>query len=367
MARPHYAFAPAGAYVGQWLQSFRQFPPRAKPGSFNLDRVMEEVRSHRAAGRGLSPLGELVSSAMTDLEGMVHLAGGRFRMGADDQYPEEAPAHWVDVSDFWIDACPVTNAQFAKFVTSTGHVTMAEVPPRAEDYPGALEDMLYPGSLVFKATRGPVDLSNCLPWWEYRRGANWRHPFGPDSSIAGLDNHPVVHVAYADALAYAKWAGKELATEAQWEYAARGGLEGATYAWGDVFRPGGKWMANTFIGRFPYRNMRTDGFSSTTPVGTYPANGYGLYDMIGNVWEWTQDWFVPGHAADPAKPCCIPKDPRGAEMGVLDRHAPIPQKVLKGGSHLCTPDYCKRYRPAARHAESIDTSTSHVGFRCVVP
>lgn len=297
---------------------------------------------------------------------MVHIAGGRFQMGSDDQYPEESPAHCVDVSDFWIDACPVTNAQFAAFVSATGYVTVAETPPCAENYPGALHEMLYAGSLVFKGTRGPVDTRDYSQWWEFRRGADWRHPLGPASSIHGLDDHPVVHVAYADALAYADWAGKRLATEAEWEFAARGGLQSATYAWGGVFRPNGKWMANTWIGRFPYRNERMDGFKTTTPVGSYPANGYGLFDMIGNIWEWTQDWFVPGHSANPAKPCCIPKDPRGPASGLLDRFVPIPQKVLKGGSFLCAADYCRRYRPAARHAQPVDTSTCHVGFRCVV-
>lgn len=297
---------------------------------------------------------------------MIRIAGGRFRMGADDQYPEEAPAHWVEVDGFWIDSHPVTNAEFAAFVAATGHVTCAELPPRAEDYPGALPEMLYAGSLVFKPTKAPVDTRDWSQWWEFEKGADWRHPLGPDSSILGLDDHPVVHVAYADADAYAKWAGKLLATEAEWEFAARGGLDGTIYAWGEVFRPRGKTMANTWVGKFPYQNKRSDGCKTTTPVGSYPANGYGLSDMIGNVWEWTQDWFASGHRADPDKPCCVPKNPRGPASGTLDCAAPIPQKVLKGGSFLCAPDYCRRYRPAARHAEAIDTSTCHVGFRCVV-
>lgn len=299
-------------------------------------------------------------------DGMIAIPGGRFRMGADNQYPEEAPAHWVEVDSFWIDAHPVTNAEFSAFVEATGHVTVAEVAPRAEDYPGALPEMLYAGSLVFRPTRGPVDTVDWTQWWEFRKGADWRHPFGPGSSIEGLDDHPVVHVAFADAEAFAKWAGKELPTEAEFEYAARGGLDGATYAWGEVFRPMGRAMANTWVGRFPYQNKRADGWKSTTPVGSYPANGYGLYDMIGNVWEWTQDWFAPRHKADAAKACCVPKNPRGPAAGILDFAAPIPQRVLKGGSFLCAADYCARYRPSARHAEAIDTSTCHVGFRCVV-
>jgi formylglycine-generating enzyme required for sulfatase activity len=226
--------------------------------------------------------------------------------------------------------------------------------------------MLFAGSLVFKKTRGPVDTRDWSQWWELRPGADWRHPYGPQSSIDGLELHPVVHVAYADALAYARWVGKDLPTEAEFEYASRGGLDGATYAWGEVFRPGGKHMANTWQGKFPFENSREDGWETTAPVGSFPANGYGLYDMIGNVWEWTQDWFQPHHVADAGKACCVPKNPRGPAIGTSDPSAPIPQRVLKGGSFLCAPSYCKRYRPAARHAESIDTSTCHIGFRCVI-
>jgi formylglycine-generating enzyme len=302
--------------------------------------------------------------------GMVAVPGGRFTMGSDTGYAEEAPAHGVEVDRFWIDPHAVTNAQFAGFVAATGHVTVAETVPRAEDYPGAPPAMLYAGSLVFQKTRGPVDTRDWSQWWDLRRGADWRHPYGPGSSIAGLDDHPVVHVAYADAAAFAAWAGKTLATEAECEFAARGGLEGATYAWGAVFRPGGRHMANTWQGKFPYRNSLEDGWETTAPVGSFPPNGYGLYDMIGNVWEWTQDWFQPGFAADAGNACCVPKNPRGPAAGLRDPAstvaAPIPQKVLKGGSFLCAPSYCKRYRPAARHAESIDTSTCHIGFRCVV-
>ena len=303
---------------------------------------------------------------MTDLTGMAAIPGGRFRMGSDTGYAEEAPAHLVEIDGFHIDARAVTNAQFAAFVAATGHVTLAEIVPDAVDYPGARLDMLFAGSLVFRKTRGPVDTRDWSQWWRLQPEANWRAPYGPGSGLAGLDDHPVVHVAYGDALAYAHWAGKELPTEAEFEYAARGGLDGATYAWGEVFRPGGKHMANTWQGKFPHHNACEDGWEATSPVGFYPANGYGLYDMIGNVWEWTQDWFQPGHTADAGKACCVPKNPRGPMAGRLDPAAPIPQKVLKGGSFLCAPSYCQRYRPAARHAESIDTSTCHIGFRCVV-
>ena len=297
---------------------------------------------------------------------MVRIPGGRFRMGSDTAYPEEAPVHSVEVDGFRIDRHLVTNDDFAAFVAATGHVTVAEVVPRAEDYPGALPHMLFAGSLVFKKTAQAVDTRDWSQWWELRPGADWRHPYGPLSSLAGLGDHPVVHVAHADAAAYAAWAGKALPTEAEWEYAARGGLDGATYAWGEVFRPAGRHMANTWQGRFPVHNSREDGWEATSPVGTYPANGYGLHDLIGNVWEWTQDWWQPGHTADAGKACCVPKNPRGPAAGALDPHAPIPQKVLKGGSFLCAPSYCQRYRPAARHAEAIDTSTCHIGFRCVV-
>jgi formylglycine-generating enzyme required for sulfatase activity len=202
------------------------------------------------------------------------------------------------------------------------------------------------------------------------KGANWRHPYGPKSNIRGLDDHPVVHVAFADALAYAHWAGKELPTEAEWEFAARGGLDGAEYAWGDEFTPGGRHLANTWQGAFPHQNDHEDGFSRTSPVNAFPPNGYGVHDMIGNVWEWTTDWYSPKHEADAPKACCIPENPRGGrEEASYDPRLPdikIPRKVIKGGSHLCAPNYCRRYRPAARHAEPIDTSTSHLGFRCVV-
>jgi formylglycine-generating enzyme required for sulfatase activity len=300
---------------------------------------------------------------------MIWIEGGAFRMGSDRHYAEERPVHTVRVDSFWIDATPVTNAQFRAFVDATRYVTFAELPPDPKDYPGALPHMLAPASLVFIPPRGSVDLRDWSQWWEFRFGANWRHPYGPDSAIAGLDDHPVVHVAYKDAGAYAAWSGKEIPTEAEWEFAARGGLDGAEFAWGDELTPGGKPMANTWQGAFPHQNLALDGYERTSPVRSFPANGYGLYDMIGNVWEWTSDWWSSHHPADHAKPCCVPVNPRGgSEAGSYDPCQPeilIPRKVLKGGSHLCAPNYCRRYRPAARHAEPVDTSTSHVGFRCV--
>jgi formylglycine-generating enzyme required for sulfatase activity len=291
-------------------------------------------------------------------------------MGSDGHYPEEAPAHRATIADFWIDQTPVTNRQFRKFINTTGYVTFAEIKPDPKNYPGALPHMLRAGSLVFTPPTHPVDLRDWSQWWNFKFGANWRRPYGPRSSISGLDEHPVVHVAYRDAEAYAKWAGKELPTEAEWEFVARGGLNGAEFAWGDELAPGGKYRANTWQGAFPHQNLSEDGYERTSPVKAFPPNGYGVYDMIGNVWEWTVDWWSSKHEADAPKACCIPENPRGGrEEASYDPCQPqimIPRKVLKGGSHLCAPNYCRRYRPAARHAEPVDTSTSHVGFRCVL-
>lgn len=301
---------------------------------------------------------------------MVWIPGGTFRMGSNDHYAEEAPAHQVTVGGFWIDRTPVTNRQFKRFVIATGHKTTAEIPPDPKDYPGALPHMLYAGSLVFVRPSSTFDLRDWSQWWTFMKGADWRHPYGPKSNINLLNDHPVVHLSYADVRAYARWAGKDLPTEAEWEFAARGGLDGAEFAWGDEFTPDGVHMANTWQGEFPLHNLHEDGYERTSPVRAYPPNGYGLHDMIGNVWEWTSDWYAARHEADAPKACCIPENPRGGrEEGSYDPRLPnirIPRKVLKGGSHLCAPNYCRRYRPAARHAEAIDTSTSHVGFRCVV-
>lgn len=299
---------------------------------------------------------------------MIRLEGGVFSMGSDRFYPEEAPVRQVRVDPFWIDVAPVTNADFAHFVAETGHVTTAEIAPDPRDYPGLLPELAYAGSLVFEPSLGPVDL-NQVNWWEFRIGAYWRAPLGPQSDLAGLMDHPVVHVTHADALAYATWAGKSLPTEAEWEFAARGGLEAADYAWGDALAPDGAMLANYWQGPFPHGNSLADGYLRTSPVRSYPANVFGLFDMIGNVWEWTDDWYG---TAKPHKKrygsCCIPENPRGGTRGgSFDKANPIriPRKVMKGGSHLCAADYCQRYRPAARYAQPVDTSTSHVGFRCI--
>ena len=301
---------------------------------------------------------------------MIWVPGGTFRMGSDQHYVEERPVHRVTVDGFWIDRYPVTNARFARFVDATTHVTFAEIPPKAEDYPGALPHMLFAGSMVFVKPPGPVDLRNIANWWQFRRGADWRHPRGRDSSIEGLDDHPVVHVTFGDAEAFAAWDGKMLPTEAEWELAARGGLEDAEFAWGSEFRPDNKDRANTWQGEFPWRNTLDDGYEGTSPVDAFPPNGYGISDMIGNTWEWTTDWYVPAHDGEPEKACCIPRNPRGPREDLsYDPAQPaikIPRKVLKGGSLLCAPYYCRRYRPAARFPEPVDTSTCHVGFRCIV-
>jgi formylglycine-generating enzyme required for sulfatase activity len=298
--------------------------------------------------------------------GMVWIAEGDFLMGSDRHYPEEAPAHRVSVDGFWIDRYPVTNLQFERFVRATGHVTEAEKAPQAEDYPGAIPGMMKAGSIVFKKPAGPVNLSNHLNWWDYVLGADWRHPLGPHSSLDGKAQHPVVHVGIEDAQAYARWAGKQLPSEAEWEFAARGGLDSAEYAWGDEFLPAGYVMANTWQGEFPWQNFTCDGFEGTSPAGFFPPNGYGVGDMIGNVWEWTTDWYEPGHAVTDC--CGTLHNPHGGsrERSMEASGIPIPRKVMKGGSFLCAPNYCQRYRPAARMAQPIDSTTCHLGFRCVL-
>ena len=300
--------------------------------------------------------------------GMVWIPGGEFLMGSDDHYPEEAPAHRVEVGGFWIDRYAVTNEDFRRFVSETGHVTVAERPPDPRDYPGAKPELMVPASTVFHNPGHPVDLRLPYQWWRLVPGADWRHPAGRSSTLRGKARHPVVHVAWADVDAYARWAGKDLPTEAEWEFAARGGLDGRPFAWGDELAPGGRHMANTWQGEFPYENLKLDGYEGTAPVGSFPPNGYDLYDMIGNAWEWTSDFYQGHDRIEDA--CCTIRDPRGGDReSSFDPDLPdikIPRQVIKGGSHLCAPNYCQRYRPAARMAQAVDTSTSHLGFRCIV-
>jgi formylglycine-generating enzyme len=304
------------------------------------------------------------------LDAMVQVPSKTFQMGSDAHYPEERPAHKVTVDGFYIDKHTVTNAEFSIFASATRYISVAERPLDPKLYPGAHEDMLKPGSAVFTIAAWTIRPHNLRDWWEYVPGANWQHPEGPDSSITGRETDPVVHVAYEDALAYAAWAGKDLPTEAEWECAARGGLEGATYCWGDEFMPGGKWMANTWQGEFPLENLGEDGFAGRAPVGSFPANGYGIFDMAGNVWQWTKDWYAAGHPHDPSNAYSVPRNPRGVSRALsfdlTQPGLPIPRKVIKGGSYLCAPNYCQRYRPAARYPQSIDATTSHVGFRCIL-
>ncbi|MEV0463574.1 formylglycine-generating enzyme family protein [Nocardia tengchongensis] len=301
---------------------------------------------------------------------MVRVPGGAFAMGSRDFFPEEQPVREAVVEPFWIDVHQVTNADFHRFVRETGYVTVAERDLDPADFPGAAPEDLVPGVLVFQRTNGPVPLDDWRRWWTYVPGASWRHPGGPGTNLDGRTLHPVTHVAYADALAYAEWAGKSLPSEAQWEFAARGGLDAATFPWGEEFAPRGRRLANTWVGRFPWEFEPGKGQAAqpgTTKVGTYPPNGYGLFDVAGNVWEWTTDYYRGDHGA-PVSSCCAP----AAGPARADGPPPVeagerfPRRVVKGGSYLCAPNYCLRYRPAARQGQTEDTATCHLGFRCIV-
>lgn len=283
--------------------------------------------------------------------GQALIPGGRFVMGSDHHYQEEAPAREAEVGPFLMDVHPVTNREFARFADETGYATTAETPPPAHLFPRA-----EAGSLVFRMTEGPVNLGDYRQWWAWTPGADWRHPAGPESDLDGLWDHPVVHVSHRDATAYARWAGKSLPAEDEWEFAARGGLRGAEFAWGDRdFQQTGRPLANTWQGRFPYENTDPDGWARTSPVGWFPPNGYGLFDVTGNVWEWTADPFQTFQTeVGEGGACCAPGPPEG------------PMMVIKGGSHLCSIQYCFRYRPAARQPQTAETSAGHLGFRCVV-
>jgi formylglycine-generating enzyme len=308
---------------------------------------------------------------MPDPDGMTWIPGGTFRMGSDlADYPEEGPPYLVTVDGFWTDKAPVTVAAFAAFVADTGYLTVAQRPLDPLQYPGLSAEMRVPGSMVFRPADGPVDLTDMLHWWRYVPGADWAHPEGPGSTVAGRGDHPVVHVCWEDVAAFAAWAGKDLPTEAEWERAARGGLEGARYAWGDEFAPDGRLMANTWIGEFPWQNLKPPEIRRTTPVGAFPANGFGLSDITGNVWEWTRDFYRTRHEPS-AHPCCAVTNPRvddaAASFGADEPGgAHVPRRVVKGGSHLCAPNYCERYRPAARQAQQVESAMSHLGFRCVI-
>jgi sulfatase modifying factor 1 len=309
-------------------------------------------------------------------EGMTWIPGGEFSMGANDPpdmddvgmkaTTDGRPIHRVYVDGFFMDKTDVTNAEFAKFVKATGYVTVAERKPRQEDYPSAPPENLVAGSVVFAPPDHPVPLTDHFQWWSYVRGADWRHPEGPTSSIKGKDAYPVVQVAYEDALAYAKWAGKLLPTEAEWEFAARGGLSGKPFAWGDDFRPNGKWMANTHQGHFPNHDTGEDGFVGLAPVAKYPPNQYGLYDMAGNVWQWTTDWYRPDYYKQLAQNGSVARNPQGPETPFDPAEPREPKKVHRGGSYLCTDQYCSRYIVGTRGKGEVSTGTNHLGFRCVM-
>ena len=351
----------------------RQVPAMALSLSFPQGNVTSNVALSETYLR--SKMSQRVSKEAAQIQAppdMVWIPAGSFAMGSEDFYPEERPVHQVSVDGFWMDRCVMPLELFvARFVAATDYVTVAERPLNPDDYPGAPAENLVPGALVFHKTDGPVDLKNYTHWWTWVPNTSWRRPFGPESSIDGIEQHPVVHVAYEDAEAYATWAGKELPTEAEWERAARGGLEGKKFTWGDEHFPDGKVMANSWQGEFPWQNLLLDGFPGTSPVASFPSNAYGLFDMAGNVWEWTSDWYVQNHAEEVSAPCCgmatnprVESPERSYDPGQPQFH--IPRKVVKGGSFLCAPNYCLRYRPAARQPQMIDTGMSHVGFRCIV-
>jgi formylglycine-generating enzyme required for sulfatase activity len=308
---------------------------------------------------------------------MAWIPGGEFSMGAQDPPDKEhdhvgmqatedsRPIHRVYVDAFWIDKTDVTNAEFAKFVAATHYVTQAERKPTAEEFPDAPPENLVAGSVVFAPPDHPVALDNHLQWWSYVKGADWRHPDGPGSSIKGKENYPVVQVSYDDALAYAKWAGKRLPTEAEWEFAARGGLAGKPFVWGDTFQPGGKFLANTFQGHFPNSNVSSDGFNGTSPVTKFPPNGYGLYDMAGNVWQWTSDWYRPDYYRHLAAQGAVTRNPSGPDSSYDPAEPGVKKRSMRGGSYLCTDQYCSRYMVGTRGKGEVTTGTNHLGFRCV--
>jgi formylglycine-generating enzyme len=325
------------------------------------DQAQDQVQSPIAA-----TVANTTPASASAPNGTVWIPGGEFSMGSDEpSFDDARPWHQVYVDGFWMDQTEVTNTQFEQFTNDTHYVTIAERTPRAEDYPGAPPENLVAGSVVFTPPDRPVLLNNHYQWWGYVPGANWRHPTGPGSDLTGREQHPVVHIAYDDALGYCTWAGKRLPTEAEFEHAARGGLARKAYDWGDEFQPSGKFMANTFQGHFPNGNSGADGYLGTAPVGSFPANGYGLYDIAGNVWEWTSDWYRPDYYATLAAAGGVAHNPQGPADSFDPGEPGTKKRVQRGGSFLCTDQYCKRYMPGGRGKGEPDTGTNHLGFRCV--
>jgi formylglycine-generating enzyme len=375
-----------GAVVGTGLTAAWSYDQRrarsagvGEPDGAFCDTGIGAAKAHtasalaRAAGAALTPALTAWIPKINDTKpsgpapaGMIWIPGGQFWMGtAEDHMADARPWHRVYVDGYWIDKTEVTNEQFARFVKATEYVTVAERIPRAEDYPGALPEKLVAGSVVFSPPDHPVELNNHFRWWNYVPGANWRHPEGPKSDIKDRMDHPVVHIAYEDAVAYCKWAGKRLPTEAEFEFASRGGLDRKRYDWGDEFMPGGKHMANTFQGHFPDSNTGEDGYLATAPVGSFPANGYGLFDMAGNVWEWTSDWYRADYYRTLAARGAVTVNPAGPADSFDPSEPGVPKRVQRGGSFLCTDQYCARYIAGGRGKGELDTGTNHLGFRCV--
>ena len=346
--------------------------------SFHILSPSVRAESNSPANAGVT-FGPTVPNSQPPLgdapKGTVWIPGGEFSMGAQDPpdldmvgmqaTKDSRPIHRVYVDGFFMDKTDVTNAQFAEFVKATVYVTVAERTPRAEDFPGAPPENLVAGGVVFSPPNHAVPLNDHFQWWNYVKGANWRHPTGPKSSIKGKENYPVVQVAYEDAEAYAKWAKKRLPTEAEWEFAARGGLAGKPFFWGEKFRPNGKWMANTYQGHFPDQDSGNDGFIGLAPVANYAPNGYGLYDMSGNVWQWTSDWYRPDYYAELAKTGGVARNPRGPNTPFDPVEPSVKKRVHRGGSFLCTDQYCSRYMVGTRGKGEVSTGTNHLGFRCV--
>lgn len=352
--------------VAMWVWGQLMVSPASAATAVEVDGGPHLCRAYSGLPQGFAAAdGRLANRA-----GLVPIAGGRFKMGSDAGYPEERDVHEVQVAPFQIDRHEVTNTQFAAFVKATGYLTRAERAPDPADYPGVDRDKLVPASVVFVSPINGESLRDAAyQWWRLQPGADWRHPTGPGSSIDGRANHPVVHVAYEDALAYAKWLGRDLPTEAQWEYAARGGLDGASYPWGNTPEANGRAMTNAWQGRFPFTDEARDGFKDTAPVGCFDRNGYGLYDVVGNVWEWTKDAWQSTHGVETgsANPMVVKTSAQPAERAMVpSRPEQAPVRVIKGGSWLCAPDFCLRYRPSSRQPQEVRLSTLHLGFRAVL-